>query len=107
MASYQVKLTDNAIKDLEVIYQHYFVRVNDQLANKLLAEIDEAIDTLAQQPLLGHLPKELASTGADYLELLTKSFRLIYQVDNTSVFVMMILHQMQSVAKAASARSLH
>jgi len=107
VANYQVKLTDNAIKDLEVIYQHYFARVNDQVANKLLAEIDEAIDILAKQPLLGHLPKELASTGANYLELLTKSFRLIYQIDNTSVFIMMILHQKQSVRKAASARSLH
>lgn len=107
MASYQVKLTDNAIKDLEVIYLHYVNRVSNQLANKYLSEIEKAIDILAQQPLLGHLPKELASTGADYLELLSKSFRLIYQIDNKSVFVMMIIHQKQSVAKAASARSLH
>ena len=104
MANYHVKLTDNVIKDLEVIYQHYLVRVNDQVANKLLAEIDEAIDVLANQPLLGHLPKELALTGTDYLELLTKSFRLIYHIDNTSVIIMMILHQKQSVAKAAVAR---
>ncbi|WP_024592162.1 MULTISPECIES: type II toxin-antitoxin system RelE/ParE family toxin [unclassified Pseudoalteromonas] len=107
MVLYQVKLTESANKDLEIIYLHYLNRVNDQLANKLLAEIEEAIDVLATQPLLGHLPKELTLTDEDCLELLTKSFRLIYRIDNTQVFIMMILHQKQSVGKAAAARSLH
>ena len=107
MISYQVKVTESANKDLEVIYLHYINRVSDQLANKLLSEIEKAIDLLATQPLLGHIPKELMLSDANCLELLTKSFRLIYQIESTNVYIMMILHQKQSVAKAASARALH
>lgn len=107
MISYQVKLTESANKDLEVIYLHYINRVSDQLAIKLLSEIEEAIGLLAAQPLLGHIPKELTLSDEDCLELLTKSFRLIYQIESTNVYIMMILHQKQSVAKAASSRFLH
>lgn len=65
MIHYQVKLTDSANKDLEVIYLHYINRVSDQLANTLLSEIEEAIDLLATQPLLGHIPKELSLSDGD------------------------------------------
>lgn len=106
MTQYQVQLTEHANKGLEIIYQHYLVRVNDQLANKLLEEIEEAIHILSSQPLIGHLPKELALTDIDCLELLTKSFRLIYRIDSTNVYIMTILHQKQSIAKAATARLL-
>lgn len=107
MNSYTVTLTDNAIKDLDVIYQHYIFRVDDQLANKLLSEIDEAIELLASQPLLGHLPLELNATDRDCLEILTRSFRLIYKIKNHHVIILIILHQKQSVTKAAFNRSLH
>ena len=107
MTSYKVILTDHANKDLEVIYQHYLRHVDDQLASKLLSEIDDAILLLSTQPLLGHLPLELSFSGEDCLELLTKSFRLIYRLENNSVTIVMVLHQKQSVVKAASARLLH
>jgi len=107
VSSYTVTLTDNANKDLEIIYQHYMSRVDDKLADKLLSEIEEAITLLASQPLLGHLPLELNSTDKECLEILTKSFRLIYKVVKRKVIILIILHQKQSVAKAAFNRSLH
>jgi len=78
---YKVRITDHASKYLDVIYQHYLIRVDNQLADKLLSEIEEAIDQISIQPLLGHLPLELAFSDEDYLELLTKSFRLIYRLE--------------------------
>jgi len=78
---YEVTITDHASKDLDVIYQHYLIRVDNQLADKLLSEIEEAIDQISIQPLLDHLPLELAFSDEDYLELLTKSFRLIYRLE--------------------------
>ena len=107
MTRYKVTITEHASKDLEVIYQHYLIRVDDHRANILLSEIDEAIDQLGTHPLLGHLPLELAFLEEDYLELLTKSFRLIYRLEKKCVIIIMILHQKQSVVKAASARLLH
>lgn len=107
MTGYKVILTDNANKDLDIIYQHYILRADDKVADKLLSEIEEAINLLASQPLLGHLPLELNSTDKDCLEILTKSFRLIYKLEKRKVIILIILHQKQSVAKAAFKRSLH
>lgn len=107
MTGYKVILTDNANKDLDIIYQHYILRADDKVADKLLSEIEEAINLLASQPLLGHLPLELNSTDKDCLEILTKSFRLIYKLEKRKVIILIILHQKQSVAKAAFNRSLH
>ena len=107
MSSYTVTLTDNANKDLENIYQHYMLRADDKVADKLLSEIEEAIILLTSQPLLGHLPLELNSTDKEFLEILTKSFRLIYKIEKWQVIILIILHQKQSVAKAVFNRSLH
>lgn len=107
MSSYTVTLTDNANKDLENIYQHYMLRADDKVADKLLSEIEEAIILLTSQPLLGHLPLELNSTDKECLEILTKSFRLIYKIEKWQVIILIILHQKQSVAKAVFNRSLH
>jgi len=104
---HNVWLTDHANKDLEVIYQHYLTRADDQLADKLLSEIDEAITQLSTQPLLGHLSLELTFSDKDCLELLTKSFRLIYRLEESCVTIAMILHQKKSIVKAAFFRLLH
>lgn len=81
--------------------------MDNKLADKLLTEIEEAITLLASQPLLGHLPLELNSIDKDCLEIFTKAFRLIYKVVKRKVIILIILHQKQSVAKAAFNRSLH
>lgn len=107
MTNYTITLTDNAKKDLETIYQHYILRVDDKLASKLLFESEKAIKLLASQPLLEHSPLELNSTDKDSLKIFTKSFRLIYKLEKHQVIIFIILHQKQSVAKAAFNRSLH
>lgn len=107
MTSYTVILTNNANKDLENIYQHYILRADDTVANKLISEIDDAITLLGSQPLLGHLPLELNSTDKDCLEMFTKSFRFIYKVEKRQVIILIVLHQKQRVAKAVFNRSLH
>jgi len=43
---------DNANKNLEIIYQHYMLRADDnKVADKLLSEIEDAIILLGSQPL--------------------------------------------------------
>ena len=107
MTSYTVTLTNNANKDLENIYQHYILRADDKVANKLISEIDNAITLLGSQPLIDHLPLELNSTDKSCLEIFTQSYRLIYKIEKQQVIILIVLHQKQSVAKAVFNRSLH
>ena len=72
-----------------------------------MSEIDEAIDQLTIQPSLVHLPLKLAFSNEDYLELETKSFKLIYRLEKQYITIVMILYQKQSVVKSVSARLFH
>ncbi|MBL4941914.1 MAG: type II toxin-antitoxin system RelE/ParE family toxin [Colwellia sp.] len=107
MTTYCVELAPAAQADIESIYQHYIITANDFVANKLLEEIDLAIASLSSEPLLGHLPLELNSSDKECLEILTKSFRLVYRILDKRVDILLVLHQKQSIEKALNNRLLH
>jgi len=107
MSVYHVELAPAAQADIENIYHHYITRASDLVANKLLDEIDFAIISLSSEPLLGHLPLELNTSEKECLEILTKSFRIIYKVLDKNVEILLVLHQKQSVVKALNNRLMH
>jgi len=107
MSAYHVELAPAAQADIENIYQHYIARASDLVANKLLDEIDFAITSLSSEPLLEHLPLELNASEKECLEILTKSFRIIYRILEKNIEILLVLHQKQSVKKALNNRLLH
>lgn len=104
MPLYCVELAPEAQADIENIYQHYILTANDFVANNLLNEIDSAITSLSSEPLLGHVPLELNSSDKECLEILTKSFRLIYRILDKQIDILLVLHQKQSIEKALQNR---
>ena len=107
MAEYHVILSKEAKLDIERIYQHYLNNADMLVADKLLGQLEQAVISLEEQPLRGHTPKELQGMGLNCLELLTKSFRLIYRIEKNQVLILIVLHQRQSVQKALANRLLH
>jgi len=105
--TYNVELAPTAQADIEIIYQHYIMTANDLVANKLWDEIDFAFKSLASEPLLGHLPLELSLSDKECLEILTKSFRIVYRVLGNNVEILLVLHQKQSIEKALNNRLLY
>ncbi len=108
MKAYSIQLADDALNDLENIYQHYVLNAESGVANHLLDQLEQGIDTLRVEPNRTKFNADLLSAGVRLHELLTEHFRIIYRVDEAQqkVFILVVLHQKQSISKALFARTL-
>lgn len=89
---YQVHIIGDAEDDLYEIFQH--VAHNDSLsrAEKLLDKLEESCLSLAEFAARGHVPPELKRVAVfDYLEILCKPYRIIYQISADRVYVHCVL----------------
>ncbi len=86
----QVLLTRSAASDLDEICD-YLERHRGPERVGLLDRLERALGGLADLPHRGGYPIELSSLGVhDYRQLLLGSYRVIYQVMDDSVYVLLI-----------------
>ena len=86
-----VHLTNDAVRDLEEIYQYIARRDGPGRADHVLDRIENAFTSLAQNPQRGSFPRELLDIGIrEYREVYFKPYRIIYRVIGDSVYVMTI-----------------
>lgn len=89
--SFEVELTQGAEDDLTAIHG-YMVRnrsVDD--ADELLDEFIACVETLERFPQRGSVPKELDALGIrEFRQILLRHFRVIYRINGSKVFVMII-----------------
>ncbi|AWB67290.1 hypothetical protein C2869_12935 [Saccharobesus litoralis] len=109
MKTYSVHFSDDAFKDLETIYQHYLLTADNTIANQLLDQLEQAINSLNLDPKRTKFNADLLRAGIQLHELLSQHFRIIYRVNETQykVFILVILHPKQSISKALFQRTLH
>lgn len=89
--SYQVFLTDDAVYDLENLYDHIESHDAPGKADYVLNKIEETFSSLADNPERGAYPNELLAVGLrEYRELYFKPYRIIYRVLAENVYVMVI-----------------
>ncbi|MDE2988708.1 MAG: type II toxin-antitoxin system RelE/ParE family toxin [Chloroflexota bacterium] len=88
---YSVELTDDAERDLEDIFDYVEQRDTQAQANQLLEEIAQVVGSLSQFPNRGRVQSELLDHGIDrYRETIHKSYRIIYEVKDEVVYVLLI-----------------
>ncbi|MBN2808007.1 MAG: type II toxin-antitoxin system RelE/ParE family toxin [Deltaproteobacteria bacterium] len=88
---YTVFLSDDANRDLSELYN--YVASHDSLgkANMVLDRIEAIFNNLTTSPNHGTFPKELLALGiSDYREVFFKPYRIIYQVNDDKVYVLLI-----------------
>ena len=89
--SYQVLLTDDAVVDLENLYDYIESHDAPEKADYVLDKIEEAFSSLSENPERGAYPNELLALGLrEYREILFKPYRIIYRVIAENVYVMVI-----------------
>ena len=88
---FQVKLTHDAIRDLEEI-SHYIDRHDSPVrADYVLQRIEKAFQGLSEHPHRGSFPGELLNIGIrEYREVFFKPCRIIYRVIDNTVYVLLI-----------------
>ena len=90
---YEVLLLENAIKDIEVIYQFLIKGASKEIALREIEGLEAACASLSENPGRGSVPHELERIDIfEYRQIISEPFRIIHQVIENNVFVFGILH---------------
>ena len=91
MRHFEVRMTADAVRDLEDIVDWVARHDGPARAQHVLDRIQDAVDALKRFPERGRHPAELAALGIrEYRETFFKPYRIIYHVDAAQVFISLI-----------------
>jgi len=89
---FAVFLTNDAVRDLDELYDYIALHDAPQKANYVLEQIEKAFSGLSQFPERGVYPKELQALGIrEYREIFFKPYRIIYRVMDKNVYILLIV----------------
>lgn len=89
--TFEVFLTEDALRDLEDITAHIAAHDSPQAARRVLDKISEAVTRLSELPDRGTHPPELLEVGIrDYREVRFKPYRILYGVTENRVHIHLI-----------------
>ena len=89
--SFGAYLTDDAICDLDDLYDYIAKHDTSQKADYVLDRIEEAFSGLSEFPERGVWLQELAELGIrEYRENFFKPYRIIYRIIEQNVYVLLI-----------------
>jgi len=89
--AYEVLLTNDAAADLRDIYNYINTNDSHESAVYVVRSIKDAVDSLYLTPNRGSIPSELLSLGIkEFREIYFKPYRIIYQVRESSVYILLI-----------------
>lgn len=88
----KIRYSTGARSDLLQIRRYVIGRFDAATWSRSLAELRELVALLADQPRLGTVPPELEELGIDrYLELAVGRNRLIYELRDNTVFILLVV----------------
>ena len=89
---FDVWLTDDAVSDLNEMYECISRHDTPGKAEQVLVKIEEAFGSLSEFPQRGGFPKELLELGIrEFREIYFKPYRIIYKVAEKKVYVFLIV----------------
>ena len=89
--AFAVRLSDDAVRDLEDICDTVAARDGSERAQHVLTRIEEAVEALTRFPARGSFPGELEELGIRrYREVFFKPYRIVYRAAADSVYVLLI-----------------
>jgi len=88
---YQVYFTDDAVIDLEEIYDYIYTNDHPLKAEQLLNNIEQACLSLKEQPTRGSFVKELLALGIhEFREIFFKPYRIIYKQLEKNIYIYLV-----------------
>ena len=92
MIPFSVLLTDDAVRDLDELYDYIDRHDVPGKADHVLGRIEKAFTRLSESPERGVFPKELLALGIrEYREIFFKPYRSIYRIVEKNVYVLLIV----------------
>jgi plasmid stabilization system protein ParE len=103
MAEIRIGLAESAVGDLEGIREWYEEQGVPEVGERLITEILERIETLADHPEIGRIVPEV---GQAFLrELIHPPFRIVYRLDPGRVRIVRVWRSERLLRLPPSARS--
>ncbi|MDP3334944.1 MAG: type II toxin-antitoxin system RelE/ParE family toxin [Methylococcaceae bacterium] len=100
-----VRISEPALLDLLDINDYYLVEVDDKVAENIIADLEIAINSLAELTDRGSVPKELLSLGIrQYRQIIIKPYRIIYEPLPDNVIVHAILDGRRDISSLLAQR---
>jgi len=89
---FEVFLTDDAVRDLEELYDYIAFHDTPGKADYVLNQIAGVFPKLSALPERGAYPKELLRMGIrDYREVFFKPYRIIYRIMDKKVYILLVV----------------
>lgn len=85
--AHKVELTDDAVEDIDSIYQYIADHDSIDAAERVATALQDRINSLSELPERGNIPKEVAHGVTDYRELHYKPYRIVYRIMGRRVIV--------------------
>jgi toxin ParE1/3/4 len=102
---FSVLLTDDAVRDLEDIYDYIDLHDSRSKADHVLERIEKAFDSLSKNPERGVHPRELIALGLrDFRQIFFKPYRIIYRMMGNNVYVLLIADGRRDMQKLLQRR---
>jgi toxin ParE1/3/4 len=90
--AFRIMLSADAARDLEDFHEYVASHDAPEKANRLLDEMEKVFASLSSSPERGAYPKELLALGIrEYREVFYKPYRIIYNVQGKTVYVLLIV----------------
>lgn len=104
---FSVLLTDDAVRDLEDIYDYIELHQSRGKANHVLERIEKEVNSLSENPERGAYPRELIALGLrEFRQIFFKPYRIIYRVMGNKVYVLLIADGRRDMQKLLQRRLL-
>ncbi len=88
---FAVLLTQSAARDVESVYEYLCESDSAASADKVVAALEVAVESLATFPARGNPPKELLGLGmVEYRQIFVGPYRMIYRIADRRVVVYLI-----------------
>ncbi len=95
-------LTRSARNDLEEIWE-YIARDSVDAADRVLREIEQAVNRLGETPGIGHLRPDLSTLGSRFFAVY--SYLLVYRAEAQPIIILRVLHGARDVQTLLEAES--
>ncbi len=102
-----VLLTNDAVRDLEELYDYISLHDTPENADYVLDQIENALTSLSESPERGAYPKELLALGIrEFREIFFKPYRIIYRIIDDKVYVLLIVDGRRDMQRLLQRRLL-